>query len=263
MGFADNTKQTHSSRMLSLSNCDHSEGNWGRLLMENVHYDSRVGFPKYKRGRVSAIRDFRPGCGQFAPRISLRPTEEAISNGIVQNSVDQGKSCDAFGDGIRHVYRSPEVLENFDFTVIPRQTIDVESKPEAPVVSSDQVDGLNLLNTTLLKMPCPEAPDTFSNAGDIETLKSSEHERFNVPKDLHNVDISAPVESMVPRHYPSRRKISAVRDFPPLCGRNAPRLIKESANMLASTDNKNFGKQELDVEEEVIETCRCEINGRE
>ncbi|KAJ9173319.1 hypothetical protein P3X46_016470 [Hevea brasiliensis] len=250
MGFADNTLQTESKSVVSFSNCSHSEGKSGRLPMENGHYDSCAGLPKYKRRRVSAVRDFPPGCGRFAPRISLRLNGEAICVGIAENSVDQGKCGDAFGDGTRLESQSPKVLENLDLTDQPRQKNHVESKAEAPVVSSDPMDGLIAVNITPVKMPSPGAPDTLSNAEDIEPLKTLERAKIDVPKDMDKVDISALVESMVPRNYPPPRRISAFRDFPPFCGRNAPRLIKESANIiLASTENRNIGKENCAEEE--------------
>ncbi|XP_048230238.1 histone-lysine N-methyltransferase, H3 lysine-9 specific SUVH5-like isoform X2 [Ricinus communis] len=133
--------------------------------MENGHTDSHGSPPKYKRRRVSAIRDFPVGCG-------------------------------------------------------PSRII-------AP-----------------MKMPSPGAPDTLSTPGDV------------VPKISCNGDIATPVENMVPRNYPPRRRVSAVRDFPPFCGRNAAR-IQENANVLASTENKNLILEKSRNEEELM---RCMEN---
>ncbi|KAJ0089171.1 hypothetical protein Patl1_32968 [Pistacia atlantica] len=56
-----------SARVVSLSNGSRSEDRSGILPVENGHCASPRGLPKYKRQRVSAVRDFPPSCGQLTP----------------------------------------------------------------------------------------------------------------------------------------------------------------------------------------------------
>ncbi|PRQ18348.1 putative methyltransferase [Rosa chinensis] len=60
-------QQLESSRTIEQLSGSHSEERLGRLSLENG--------PEYKRPRVSAFRDFPPGCGQYA-------TSVGTSNGI-------------------------------------------------------------------------------------------------------------------------------------------------------------------------------------
>ncbi|KDP39948.1 hypothetical protein JCGZ_03479 [Jatropha curcas] len=251
MGLVDNTLQTESTRVVSLSNCSYSAGKSGRMLMENGHCDLPTGLPKYKRRRISAFRKFPTGCGRFALRISSRPNEEAVCVGKVENSVDREKNCDAFGDVTVLGSQCSSVLESLDPTTMLRPTNDEESKAEAPLISSDQADGLNSVNVTPAKLPLLGGPDDLNYAGDIDHLvKPSGYEIVGLTKDLTKADANYRVDHMDPRKYPPRRIISAVRDFPPHCGRNAPRFVKESANILAITENKCLGEEQSVIEEE-------------
>jgi hypothetical protein len=50
------------------------------------------------------------------------------------------------------------------------------------------------------------------------------------------------------KKYPPRREVSAIRDFLPLCGKNAPHLSKvESVKVLASPKNKSLGQDNSDM----------------
>lgn len=61
------------------------------------------------------------------------------------------------------------------------------------------------------------------------------------------------LEKQVTRKYPPRRRVSAVREFPPFCGRNAaPPVKEESLEVLSSPKNRSSGqeKPERDMFEE-------------
>ncbi|XP_015963646.1 histone-lysine N-methyltransferase, H3 lysine-9 specific SUVH6 isoform X1 [Arachis duranensis] len=159
---------------------------------------------EYKRRKVSAVRDFPEECGPFAPRI------EAVLK------------CE---DNSQH----PELHAK---TLV--QTTDCSLNKENPVVSSDQVDRPPLVNDEPAKMLL----------ADMEALADTESGRA--------VKLSSPVgevagssawtENMLTRSYFPRRKVSAIRDFPALCGRNAPSLLNENRG----------GKQKATVNDDLL-----------
>ncbi|XWS38648.1 hypothetical protein CRYUN_Cryun19dG0148800 [Craigia yunnanensis] len=70
MGVSENMLHKETSKVASGS---HSEGRFGRVPTENGHFGPA---PKYRQPKVSAVRDFPPGCGRLAASIT-RPSEKA------------------------------------------------------------------------------------------------------------------------------------------------------------------------------------------
>lgn len=152
-------------------------------------------------------------------------------------------------------------------TIVERTT-DCGLNKENLVVSCRQVDGPTAEDKPA-KVPSldPETLNTefarTSNTGKCDSsyeLKSSSPAgEIAVPGDskhlLSNANISAPSACMVEpitRRYLPQRKVSAVRDFPPLCGRNAPRVGKDKHVCLEGTsslDNKTDGQRNLAVDD--------------
>jgi hypothetical protein len=125
----------------------------------------------------------------------------------------------------------------------------------------------------------------------IEPVKGLEDAACDLSKDSHLVGASASKEEMflpcglkcwspsvgpsaVPngnglrktmaKKYPPRRKVSAIRDFPPLCGRNAPCLSKEeeSVKVVASPKNKSLGQEKSDMGDWPLEeTEKTDLKG--
>lgn len=81
MGVCDNMLQKETSKVASGS---HSEGRLGRVPTENGYFGPA---PKYKPRKVSAVRDFPPGCGRFAP----------ITRHVVSKSVNRSSLSDRVG----------------------------------------------------------------------------------------------------------------------------------------------------------------------
>jgi euchromatic histone-lysine N-methyltransferase len=151
---------------------------------------------------------------------------------------------------------------------------------EEVIVSSDQVNGLESVKAKPVKMQSP-ALEALNNAGLSEPVKGLEDAACYLSKDLHLVGASASKEEMflpsgskcwspsvgpsaVPngnglrktmaKKYPPRRRVSAIRDFPPLCGRNAPNLSKvESVKVLASPKNRSLGQEKSDMGDRPLE----------
>lgn len=216
MGFVDNLLQMESTRVVS---SDKSR----MCSMENGDVA-----PKFKRRRVSAVRDFPPGCGPLAVLI------------FKQNEKFVAASKEKSGDGC---------LETINR---------VETKGEDPIVSSDQVNGHVLVKQESAGMLLPEAVCALNDVSVVgsveasivgEAVKALEHETADASENLCKVDVIAPAENIAQQNYPPRRRISAVRDFPPFCGLNAPHLNKEeAAKVLIFVQKKSLDQEKSDTE---------------
>ncbi|WCJ25772.1 Histone-lysine N-methyltransferase H3 lysine-9 specific SUVH5 [Euphorbia peplus] len=249
--------------------------------------DARGGLPKYKQRSVSAVRDFPPGCGRYAPRIFSEPKEEAVCITGHEHLGDLVRNAHAEGDGLfpsRSGIDSqpPKPLEDLGTAVIPGDGDmnqaesnveahlipshnEVESQPakalentsstvipklEAPVDPSELENG-NPVKIEPVNVSFPVVPDGLSKAWDFEELKALEHEKDNFPNILHKNDIGSSRDHIFPPKYPPRRKVSAVRDFPPFCGRNAAPLVRGNSDVLASTDGE-ISKRNIEREVSTI-----------
>lgn len=157
-------------------------------------------------------------------------------------------------------------LKKYSFlTETPDQTTECSLKNENPVVSSHRVDGLPLENDdpTKVLVDTEALKDTgLTNIANSEKHESSYMSNSSSPvgevvlsggsKSLCNDNVSgssACIEKAVTRRYIPRRKVSAVRDFPPSCGRNAPRLSKDEHLKEISLNNKRVGQQNMAVDD--------------
>ncbi|KAG6633516.1 histone-lysine N-methyltransferase, H3 lysine-9 specific SUVH6-like [Carya illinoinensis] len=231
MGFMDNMLHPESLKTVTSVNSGHSEGKLGKLSMENGDCSFHTGLPKYKRRSVSSVRDFPPGCGPFVQRThSLEP-----------------KSV-------------------------------LTSEDEKVVVSSGQANRLESVSAEHVESQSP-ASQALNNAWLSEPVKGLEDAAMAVLKDLHLVVASASKEEMISpssfksfspsdgssavpngnglwgttdKRYPPRRNVSAIRDFPPMCGRNAPCLSKESLKVFSSPKNNILGQEKSDMDDRMF-----------
>ncbi|KAJ4712646.1 Histone-lysine N-methyltransferase, H3 lysine-9 specific protein [Melia azedarach] len=221
MGLMDNLLHTESARVVSLTGGSNYDDRSGIRSMENGHCGSQGDPTKYKWRRVSAVRDFPPGCGRLASRINLMPNEEAVV-------------C----------------------TVLP--------EAETQVLSSNHVDRLDLVS----------ADSKGSLFSDNESANASKCNISDVSKNFNGADIGVPKEETVlqsglsacsppdwpnaipdgnnldktlTRNYPPRRRVSAIRDFPPFCGTNALRLSSHPS--LESLDQEESGAKDIPLKE--------------
>ncbi|GMN31053.1 hypothetical protein TIFTF001_003079 [Ficus carica] len=135
-------------------------GRLEKLTMENGGCSFVVRSTKYKRRKVSVVRDFPAGCGRFAQQVSLRTTEDAGTAST--NTLEDQSFKDASIDGVEN--------------------------------------GTSDMLSDLQQLSCQK--------------------------------------------YPPRRRVSAVREFPPFCGRNAPPPVKEeSSEVLSSLKNTSSGQE--------------------
>ncbi|XVF52531.1 hypothetical protein PTKIN_Ptkin05aG0025900 [Pterospermum kingtungense] len=82
MGVCDNMLQKETSKVASGS---HSDGRLGRVPTENGYFGPA---PKYKERKVSAVRDFPPGCGRFAT-ITRHVVSKSESGTIISDRVEK------------------------------------------------------------------------------------------------------------------------------------------------------------------------------
>lgn len=217
MVVMDNFLHTESARVVSLSNGSCSEDRSGILPMENGYCGSQHGLPKFKRRRVSAVRDFPPGCGRF---VLQTPNRDTVV-GIVCPEAD-------------NLVHSSNHLE----------------KPE--LVSADPEGALFPESENLKLLECKISTESKNLTGaDVGTAKKEMSLESGVKaSSLPDQRIAAPGishENSVTKKYPPRRKVSAIRDFPPFCGPNAPCLCKEEFS------EKFASSKSLDEEKSVTE----------
>uniref|UniRef100_A0A2P2IMF6 Histone-lysine N-methyltransferase H3 lysine-9 specific SUVH6-like n=1 Tax=Rhizophora mucronata TaxID=61149 RepID=A0A2P2IMF6_RHIMU len=234
MGFADNMLQKESTMVVS-----------GRSSMENGHCASHTGVQKYKQRTVSAVRDFPPTCGQFAHRIFV-PGEEALRlvlPAIQHNdkSFDESSDCSLPASAME--LNPPLVGLSPSLDLL--ETNPVQSKAEEQSLSFDLSNGIESMNLE----PMGEFPPKAAEALYVAPAEASEGETAGASKDLRKVDAYFPAEETVPRNYPPRRRISVVRDFPPLCGRNSPCLGRGENSKLPAFDAKDISNEKLCNEE--------------
>ncbi|XP_048131937.1 histone-lysine N-methyltransferase, H3 lysine-9 specific SUVH6-like [Rhodamnia argentea] len=216
--------------------------------MANDNCYSHNGAPKYKRRVVSAIRDFPPGCGRFAPRITVEPTKNSVYIASSPNKGTAAEAVDTSWGG--HVDSRVG-----DSTAILTQTSVVESCLKTLGQVADVVDGVSSVNE---KQPTGMSLGALELTGIVEPGKASESELFKrdggvaaAPQDKDTTESSYAcfcsgntslticstrkcLEKSKARSYPPRRRVSAIRDFPPDCGRNAPLCDKEACSIVAA-----------------------------
>ncbi|KAL6008333.1 hypothetical protein ACLOJK_033842 [Asimina triloba] len=252
---------------------------------------------KLKRRSVSAVRDFPPGCGRFAPNIDARQKEtvgidsaggssgagesESLSlsehksnelpkssdgvslpnssNVVLPEALEVSKSsagcCAGVGSSESLLKRSDGVvLPNSSNFVVP-EALEVDKVPDKmravdgwenlksersePIMNSNHMEmmkplkSLSLVESTSCQLGSMEMPGI---SGQVESFQPRKSSGGTGPGDSLKVLTEIPFSNAVVKAFeecpckkypPPRRKISADRDFPPGCGRNAPPIAKE------------------------------------
>ncbi|KAK4747419.1 hypothetical protein SAY87_014005 [Trapa incisa] len=207
----------------------------------NVNGCYHIANSKFRRRKVSAIRDFPPGCGRFAARITTGLVEgsndvagiRGEENIMSKNTVDLCVQCTA-----------PQIVDKCQNAgvseVFPTEPLQGVASTEEP----GRMDGVDdkLVSTGVKQMVLLKELDS------VELIKpegTSKLDIYDVSLDLLSVDLSDAKKDMIhpndsidchansslrkyqTHKYPPRGRASAVRGFPPFCGRNAPILRKE------------------------------------
>lgn len=167
-----------------------------------------------------------------------------------------GQTTDCGLNKEKHVVVSNKVdgptAEDEAAKVILGRTTDCILNQENPVVSSHQVDG-STAEVEPAKVPLVDMDMDTIKCNSSHMLKPSspagEVAMSGGSKPSSNVNVSGSSAFMVEpvtRRYLPRRKVSAVRDFPLLCGRNASCLSKDAClKEISSLNDKKLGQQNL------------------
>ncbi|XP_058086745.1 histone-lysine N-methyltransferase, H3 lysine-9 specific SUVH6-like [Magnolia sinica] len=257
---------------------------------------------KYKRRKVSAVRDFPFGCGRFAPKINQAQKESSVAAVEVESSggfvgavdsesleplkcLDQNglpktaesellESAKALEPKIMELQKSSDQAELVKLAEasIPK-TVEVLNSPgERKLVGTSEnlkpetSESLKSLAPETVELPkslgqlesldvvgssCqPEQMEILSISGQIEPLRSPKGSVHPGPKISVQIQsstsVAEPVEERQYKKYPPRRRISAIRDFPPGCGRNAPRMSKEECmKLVALSGSKSMDNEKV------------------
>ncbi|KAL2923490.1 Histone-lysine N-methyltransferase H3 lysine-9 specific SUVH6 [Bienertia sinuspersici] len=221
--------------------------------LEDGRSSLRISPPIYKRRKVSAIRDYPDGCGPHAARINLKIKEVEINGqkeGGVLSNVESSR--EKGGDLCEMVKFSKEKVESKS-----------NNSPVCPNgVNLVEGDGVERLDEEFLKPPPEPSSKVLLNKDEgskrkndiLEASKDLMERRLDSPSaqmDIDVLDLKKPTDVLdnkpvdegtgvqpcsLPHYpiplnlvwkepkYPPRRRVSAVRDFPPGCGRNVPSL---------------------------------------
>ncbi|KAF3448251.1 hypothetical protein FNV43_RR08964 [Rhamnella rubrinervis] len=292
MGVVETALHSDPVRTITSTNVSHSEEISRSFSMENGDH-SFLGPPKYRRRKVSAIRDFPLGCESSSglknetpllPNdlhsvvvatqkeglvpVSVenlmspleRPIVVPVPDGIglkkcvagtIENSICIGESSSGLKNETPLLPNDlhPEVVATQKEGLVPVSVENLTSPLERPSVVAVP-DGIGLKKSVA---------STIENPIHIgESSSGLKNETPLLPNDLHLVVVATQKEEFVPvsvenltsplerlivvpvpdgiglkksaaRKYPPRRSVSAIRHFPPSCGRNAPRIIKEES----------------------------------
>lgn len=196
--------------MVSVSNDSSSGVVSNKRPLENGHV------PIYKPRKVSAIRDFPPGCSHNALPTNLKPEEN-------------------FNSGAR-------ILETDGSSGVKSLEIKVECQSYEAISNDVEVNMTESLDTLLGRAKSLEHADTSYDKvlflGDSHTVSSIGGSM-------------KPEPSIRLKDKYRRRRVSAVRDFPPRCGMNVLLPIDEEKQTVTPAHDCLGGMVEVEVTTEV------------
>ncbi|KAG6577657.1 Histone-lysine N-methyltransferase, H3 lysine-9 specific SUVH6, partial [Cucurbita argyrosperma subsp. sororia] len=233
--------------------CNDSMERIQRLSIENGDSFPHSELLKYKRRKVSVVRDFPPGCGRSVLQNNSIPIKGVIGDIIesslsvhheVLGSVKMSNAHTAldFATKGTNIFR----LEDGHSTVKAASSLlteDLESR-----------DGLS----KNIKYSAEDEPLSKALHGVVvsarkeEVLEPSKLRPCSPPNYPTFVSNGKNVKKVVVRKYPPRRVVSAVRDFPPFCGQNAPLLSNvECPPVIDSQNNFEHHYKSLNLDKDV------------
>ncbi|KAE9613123.1 hypothetical protein Lal_00027468 [Lupinus albus] len=253
--------------MAASVNFSHSEERSGKRSMENRDRSS-LSRSMYEWCKASAIRDFPEECGPFAS--GVHPVLKADIADIGSAKVEDNYGGHS-GDYTVKTSKCEDDFQHFELkrTSFPTeflyQTTDFSLKNENLMVSSHHVDGLRLDNdnpaeVTSVGMEALEDTWLTGIANSVKCESSMPKSSSPVGEvalsggsnSLCNFNVSgssACIEKAITRRYVPQRKLAAVRDFPPFCGRNAPILSKDECLKKFSLNNKRVSQHKSAVDD--------------
>lgn len=224
--------------------CSDSMERVRRLNIENGDSCPKSVLLKYKRRKVSVVRDFPPGCGRSVLQNNSISIKGAVGD-VIENSLS-----------VQH-----EVLGSM--YMLDANTTSEFTKKTNILCQKDVHTTTNVessLLTEVLEGKDGATENIKNYAGDDqdlhEVIVSPRKEEILAPNNLRPCsppDYTTYVSSgknatqVMVKKYPCRRKVSAIRDFPPFCGSNAPPLSKdENPLVIASQNNRVTDKENFE-----------------
>ncbi|XP_055829191.1 histone-lysine N-methyltransferase, H3 lysine-9 specific SUVH6-like [Solanum dulcamara] len=269
--------------MASVSNDGLSNESVKKRLLENGCHSSYLGIiPKYKIRKVSAVRDFPPGCGKISPKVDLNHDQ----NAVVSNNIEDMANT-ILVDGIKESNietksQSVEVvnclvnLENQEKMdrlagkvvatnmsaiangvgekISDKKSIGVELPKDIKTSEMELSKGTEDIQYDIsVKEVDEQGIPLVENVGSGHKTPVSEIKMFSPPQQL----ISATEHtSSLPKNKYRKRRVSAVRDFPPFCGTNAPKPTEQNCFGVTEESKDVAGLSKEVTRNEVIETLR-------
>ncbi|KAL0312021.1 UNVERIFIED_CONTAM: E3 ubiquitin-protein ligase RZFP34 [Sesamum radiatum] len=233
--------------------------------------------PKYKPRKVSAVRDFPPGCGSIAVPMILEPEEnggsgagmvDAIgvgSSGVKSSNIEVESQSHEAMNGIVDV----DMTESLD-TLVKQVTANATSveklrmevgsvgtqlpddcHTQGAVDSPIEVDSTESLDALVGKVTTTMMDDSSNDVEELIT-ETNLMAVYTLRSDFSNEHTEAawPETSIRPKDKYRRRRVSAVRDFPPHCGSNVPLPTEEGKQMVASGSDFPSRIEKVEVEPE-------------
>ncbi|KAL1552444.1 [histone H3]-lysine(4) N-trimethyltransferase [Salvia divinorum] len=189
--------------------------------------------PKYKHRKVSAIRDFPPGCEPNAVPVNSRPEENFAGEGAGSREAPGAASCSI---DVRLAMMFDKLIEKAKENVGNGNGLTDEVQEamlEPDLVEVGIVKNIDTLDHSGYQLVVEELKEdhdvaSFQNSS-VEVDKS-----LGGPREFSAICGSIqPDISIMPKDKYRPRRVSAVRDFPPQCGINVSPSIKEENRMAA------------------------------
>lgn len=235
-----------------LANGDLGMEGSGKRFLENGVGIGLDGPPlKFKKRRVSAIRDFPPGCGRNAAPID---GNMEVNGGVESNSIRQGGPlAEKLKEEVNDVgVESTSVRETESLTEVKTSDMDESSQvPESAKceTTTSPLEAVDTVQTETLNQNETSSP--VNDAVESTEKKFPPRKKTSAVRDSVQFGKSVPAEkpeevlneSLV-KKFPPRRKVSAIRDFPHGCGRGVAHVVfKEVGESVEQQGVKADAKQ--------------------
>ncbi|XP_068634494.1 histone-lysine N-methyltransferase, H3 lysine-9 specific SUVH6-like [Aristolochia californica] len=229
---------------------------------------------KLPRRKVSAVRNFPPGCGRFAENLSQgKPNDDVVSDHISESLNIKIETSSIQPDTVEPL-KDTKLAESLN----PPQDVDLANNLD--MVNGVIKDFVEPSDQTITDEP-PKAsnPETRESLGELTDLGKSDEpkilegpnliqlepvkmssaleqtEAIHLAKDFASPQIPTSAveakEEYQQKEYVCMRRVSAIRDFPPYCGRHAPQLSKEECLEFLAKNRKVIADSEKPILESV------------
>ncbi|PHT45529.1 Histone-lysine N-methyltransferase, H3 lysine-9 specific SUVH6 [Capsicum baccatum] len=269
--------------MASVSNDGLSNDSVKKRLLENGCHSSYLGIiPKYKIRKVSAVRDFPPGCGNISPKVDLNHEQNAVVStssedvantmlvdGIKESTIESksqsvevvevvAPNMSAIANGVGEKISDEKSLEFELLKDLENSEMDLSKEME------------DIQSDTSVKEVDEQVYPLVENVGGGNKISVREIGGVtDEPNTVSQVKMLSPPQQLIrdiehtsssPKNKYHKRRVSAVRDFPPFCGPNAPRPTEQNCFGVTEEGKDVAGIDKAVNENEVIETSRDVTN---